>query len=63
MAEQSWNEDSRIQLDKAEIIHKEESAIIMEVKKSVFIVTIEQVCSQPSPDVNSLCLPVLRDRK
>jgi hypothetical protein len=45
IAEHSWDEDHKIQWNKAEIINKEEKRIIRKLKESVFIRTTEHAIS------------------
>jgi hypothetical protein len=62
-AEYSWDEDYRIQWNKAEIIHKKENRITMKLKVLVSIRTAKQVISQSGLDVISIWLPLLWDKK
>jgi hypothetical protein len=59
IAEHCWNEDYRIQWDKAEIIHKKDNKITRKLKKSVFIGRTACVVCKPSLDVSSIWPPLL----
>jgi hypothetical protein len=53
-AEHSWDQDHRIEWNKAKTLHTEENRYIKKLNETVFIKTEEQVISQPRGDVSTI---------
>ena len=60
IAERSWEQKHRFHSDKASIISKEENSRIRKLKESAFIHYTDHAISQPSIDINTIWLPIIR---